>query len=818
MPQGFINVPDWFSSENEGAGIAVADVTGNGRPDLVVFMIDNPVGQNQGFYRIGRDLDAGGDVTDGWGPWIAVPDWFSSENQGGGIALADITGNGRLDLLVFMIDNPGGQNRGVYRVGTDLDAGGNVNPGNWGPWTDVPDWFSFENQGGGIALADITGNGRLDLVVFMIDNPGGQNRGVYRVGRDLDGGGNVAPGNWGPWTDVPDWFSFENQGGGVAVADVTGNGKPDIIVFAIDNAPTQNQGLYRVGHDIDANGVPTGPPETRWGTWLGVPNWFSWENQFGGIAFATAGAAKQLFVLMVDNPPGQNGGFYTLIRLDNDPRTQGTWEVLDFNSQVLAIHAALLRTGKVLFFSGSGNNQVRAHSPDFGDVAKGIFTSVLWDPATPSGANFFHPPTHIGLDGKPFDFFCGGDTCLADGTLLSAGGNLAYPGKGRRDVAAFDPVTEQWSGRAMMAQGRWYPTLLPLGDGRILAVSGLNEAGTLNTTVEIYDPGANAWHQLHVPEGGLFFGFPLYAHLFLLADGRVFFSGGRMDDASPQGPVFIDLTTQPIGITGVPGLDDPATRNQSASVLLPPAQQQKVMIIGGGPEDASNATGSTAIVDLTSGQPQYRPAAPMSLPRMHLNSVLLPDHTVFVSGGALKRETAQVARLESEIYDPATDNWRVAATASVVRMYHSVALLLPDARVITASGNPPPYGDKVPWEPADPNEELRLEMYTPPYLFAGPRPVIGKVPTEWRYGQTVTIASAQAGGIKWVSIVRNGVTTHAFDNSQRLVDLDITGQGGGTITATVTNQPNIAPPGWYMLFLVDTTGVPSVATWIHLAQ
>jgi hypothetical protein len=109
-------------------------------------------------------------------------------------------------------------------------------------------------------------------------------------------------------------------------------------------------------------------------------------------------------------------------------------------------------------------------------------------------------------------------------------------------------------------------------------------------------------------------------------------------------------------------------------------------------------------------------------------------------------------------------------------------------------------------------------MYSPPYLFAGPRPVINDVPIEWHYGQNVTIRSPQASGIKWVSIIRNGVTTHAFDNSQRLVDLDITGQGSGRITATVTNQPTVAPPGWYMLFLVDTTGVPSVATWIHLTQ
>src|SRR5664279_5226312 len=728
-----------------------------------------------------------------------VPDWFSFDNQGAAVASADVSGNGRPDLVVLMIDNAPDQNSGLYRVGADVDATGAVT-GGWGPWQPVPDWFSFENQGAGIAVADVTGNGRLDVVVLLVDNPPVQNQALYRVGADLDATGAVT-GGWGPWQPVPDWFSWENQGAGIAVADVTGNGKPDVVVFAIDNPPTQNQGLYRIGHDVDHDAATH-----EWGTWLGVPNWFSWENQYAGIAVAALDGASQLLVLMVDNPPGQNGGYVTAVRLTSDPRRDGSWELLKFDSQVLAIHAALLRTGKVMFFSGSGNNQVRAHSPDFGNMAKGIWTSVLWDPGAPAGANFFHPETHR----------------AADGTLLSVGGNLSYPAAGhgnlgRRDVAAFDPVTQQWSARANMAHGRWYPSLLPLGDGRVLAVSGLNDTdGTLNPTMEIYDPVADVWHHVPVPQGGLFFGLPLYAHLFLLANGLAFFSGGRMDDASPQGPVLLDLTTNPITITGVPGLEDPATRNQSASVLLPPAQRQRVMIIGGGPEDATNATGSTAIVDLTSATPQFQPAAPMSLPRMHLNAVLLPDHTVFVSGGALKRETATVARLESEIYDPATDTWRVAATASVVRMYHSVALLLPDGRVITASGNPPPYGNQVQWGGQAPNEELALEVYSPPYLFAGPRPVIAGVAPEWTYGQTVAISSPQAGAIKWVSIVRNGVTTHAFENSQRLVDLDIAGQAGGTITARVPAQSTMAPPGWYMLFLVDTAGVPSVSSWVHL--
>ena len=602
MQAGFFQVPDWFSTENQGGGIAVADLKGDGTQDLVVFMIDHPGGQNRGVYRVGRSLDASGNVTGGWTGWIDVPDWFSTDNQGGGIAIADLKGDGTKDLVVFMIDNPPGKNRGVYQVGHGLDANGNVT-GGWTGWIDVPNWFSWENQGGGIAVADLSGDGKQDLVVFMIDNPPGLNRGIYQVGPSLDANGNVT-GAWTGWIDVPDWFSWENQGAGVAVVDR--GTERDLAVFAIDNPVGQNQAFYRILPSVDVNGTS----KAAWSSWLGVPDWFSWENQGGSIAPVLTAGQHELAVLMIDNPPGQNSGLYRFLPLDPDPGTQGSWEVLPYHSGVLAIHAAVLRSGKVMFFAGSGNNQVRVASPDYGNVAKGIYTSVTWDPAAPAagGANFFHPDTITGPDHKPFDFFCGGDTFLPDGTLLSAGGNLAYPGKGRPDAVGFDPTAQQWHHLGHMQQGRWYPTLLPLADGRVLAVSGLNENGTLNTTFEIYDPGTDSWHNVPVPQGGLFFGMPLYAHLFLLRSGLVFFSGGRMDDPNPQGPVLMDLTTNPVTITGVPGLGDPATRDQSASVLLPPAQDQRVMIFGGGPADASNATGSTAIVDLKAANPVYAPA------------------------------------------------------------------------------------------------------------------------------------------------------------------------------------------------------------------
>ncbi|MDT7714163.1 MAG: hypothetical protein QOH09_155 [Pseudonocardiales bacterium] len=826
MPRGFHDVPNWLSPLDQGASVAVSDVTGNGTPDLIVLAVDSGRQPNRAAYRIGRDLDAGGDVVGGWTQWHGVPNWTSRDTQGAGIAVTDLNRDGRRDVVIFMVNNAAQLNTATYRVGRDLDADGKVT-GGWSAWHDVP-WFSWENQGAGIAIADLSGNGRPDLIVMTIDNPPMQNRGVYRVGRDLDQAGNVT-GGWSDWVDMPGWFSWDNQGGGVAVADTTGNGHLDIIIFGIDNPPQQNQAFYRIAFDVNRDGVPAGAqqgnPQAGWSSLLGVNNWFSWENQGSGIAVVPRNGIPHLVVLAADHPPAGSVGFYTTVQLTDSPEIHGRWQVLPFNSEVLAIHAAMLHTGRVLFFSGSGNNTARVADHKFGSVAAGLYTSVVWDPQAPAGQNFKHPPTIFRGDGRPFDFFCGGDTFLGDGRVLSAGGTQDYNkgnDLGQRDVAIFDPVTEQWANTAHMENGRWYPQLLLFPDGHVLTVSGKNQFnGDLNPLFEIYDPVAGQWLKHNPPQSPDFNGLPFYAHLFLMTDGRVFFSGGRMDDGRFQRPGIMAFAPNRIDFQVVPAIVDGFLRNQSSSVLLPPAQDQRVMIVGGGPpDDRTSATGTAEVVDLTQPNPAYQLAMPLSLPRIHLNAVLLPDRTVFVSGGAIIHEETGVApipRLQSEIYDPATDTWKPGAVASVVRMYHSVALLMPDGRVMTTSGKPPPYGDLVPWQPPQPNEEMQIEIYSPPYMFVGGRPAIGHVADEWHYGEAIDIATAQPGNVLWAELIRSGVTTHAFDNSQRLVDLPINGRAQGVLTVHVPATPTLAPPGRYMLFLVDQNHVPSTATWIHLS-
>jgi hypothetical protein len=297
----------------------------------------------------------------------------------------------------------------------------------------------------------------------------------------------------------------------------------------------------------------------------------------------------------------------------------------------------------------------------------------------------------------------------------------------------------------------------------------------------------------------------MYPHLFVEKNGRLFYTGGNVF------PGVFGITLPPAGflnpatsvLSPVNGLSDADARDQSASVMLPPVQSQKVMIMGGGHMGDNGTLDNVDIIDLDVANPHYTAGPDMIHSRMHLNAVLLPDRTVFVTGGASGREMNPV--YQSEIYNPRTNSWSVAATSRIARMYHSFALLLPDGRVLVGGSNPPEM---------DP--ELRLELYSPPYLFGGARPMINLAPTNVSYGSTIQIQTTQANDIKWVSLIRPSAVTHSVDTEQRVVDLPARKVAPGVLKLSVTNDHDIAPPGWYMLFVTNDNGVPSEAKWVHL--
>jgi hypothetical protein len=473
----------------------------------------------------------------------------------------------------------------------------------------------------------------------------------------------------------------------------------------------------------------------------------------------------------------------------------GSWQVLPYLAAILPINAALLHTGKILFVAGSGNDPTNVGT---------LNGSAVWDV---NAGTFTIPATPVDGSGKPYDLFCVGQSFQSNGQLMVAGGTLTYdPFRGLPIALMFDPATQQWSTKASMNFGRWYPTVLTLGSGRSFAISGLDVNGNLCVQPEEY-ASTFGWKAFPPTTSR----FPMYAHLFLMSDGRLFYTGANMGGNGGVTPTILTLPSQfskQIGEALVPGLVAADSADQAASVMLPPAQSQQVMIMGGGMAmSGTNGVGTNrvAIANLAAQSPAYASAPSLNYGRMHVSAVVLPDRTVFVCNGSSMGEDATSTPLPSEIYNPATNTWTVDATPTVPRVYHSVAFLLPDGRVVTGGGNPSRGTD-----------ELRIEIYSPWYVTQS-RPVIQSAPTSVGYGGSITISTPQASGIKWVNLIRPGAPTHSMDTDQRLIDAPITSRTSTSLTASITSNRNLAPPGFYMVFITDSNGVPSTASWLQLS-
>jgi len=470
-----------------------------------------------------------------------------------------------------------------------------------------------------------------------------------------------------------------------------------------------------------------------------------------------------------------------------------SWQVLSYNSPLLTIHGGLLKTGNPFFIAGSGNN------PDNWDEPQGSAVCNM------SNGTFSRPYTPLDGTGIPFDLYSVGHAFLSDGRLMAAGGTLQYtPFLGLDASYIFDPATGNWTQQQSMARGRWGLTLVTLGNGKVLAMTGFDGNGLLNRYPEIYDVATDTWTAFSQPTSY----FPICSHLFLLSSGKVFFSGGYYtNNPLSLSPRILTLPTDPtLAITETPvsGLPNVNALNQAASVLLPPAQSQKVMIIGGGDSNTGTATNNVSIVDLTASTPTYTTAASLISTRMQCSAILLPDRTVLVCNGSGADRSLALVRYKGEIYNPATNTWTETAAATVPRFLYSIAFLLPDGSVLTAGGV---QGS---------SQEMRLEVYYPWY-FSQTRPTITTAPTSANYGQQITIATQSASGILWVHLIRPSATNRSGNSEQRLVDCPINSVSGNNLTVTITSNSNIAPPGWYMLFITNQNKVPSVASWIKIS-
>ncbi|WP_370414948.1 galactose oxidase-like domain-containing protein [Streptomyces fradiae] len=387
--------------------------------------------------------------------------------------------------------------------------------------------------------------------------------------------------------------------------------------------------------------------------------------------------------------------------------------------------------------------------------------------------------------------------------------------QGIKAAYEFDPKAERYIPVAPMKDARWYPTLVTLDDGKVLAVSGLNDVGdVVPGDNEIYDPKTKKWSK------GPFRYFPTYPALFLTKGGKLLYTGsnaGYGPADKGREPGLWDLKKN--AFTKLPGLTDPDQLETSASLMLPPAQDQKVMVLGGGGVGESpNSTARTSIIDLSKDSPVFTDGPALPQGTRYLSSVLMPDDTVFTSGGSEQyRGSGGSDILKSQFYDPRSNAFNEAAEPTVGRNYHSEALLLPDGRVATF-GSDPLYSNKDNTKLG--TFEQRIEVFTPPALHraGGNRPVLGEGPQELDQNGRATFKTQDATRITAARLMRPSAVTHTTDVEQRSIELGLTKEADGvTVTVEVPKDRTLVPPGWYMLFVTDQDGIPSEAKWIQVA-
>ncbi len=439
---------------------------------------------------------------------------------------------------------------------------------------------------------------------------------------------------------------------------------------------------------------------------------------------------------------------------------------------IVAVHSNLLRTGEVLAWDGqTAGNDARIWNP-----TTGVFTSV---------------PNNL------TNMFCSGHCQLSDGRLLVSGGHIGAH-VGLTDTNLFNPATRTWAKVAPMAVGRWYPTNTTLPDGRVLVTSGeINCAGCFAPIPEIYNPQTNVWTQLTAAS----MSFPYYPHMFVLPDGRVLAAATTEDMIVSR---VLNISTQTWSVV------DPNPVDGGSSVMYIPGKIMK----SGRSVDPDQAVipsvATTYVLDMTQPSPAWRQTAPMMFTRTFHTLTVLPDGTVLATGGGPTTDAIGVssAVLSAELWSPTTETWTTLSSMQKPRLYHSNALLMPDARVLVLGGGR--FNGLN-----EPTDQLSSEFYSPPYLFKGTRPTISSAPTTATYGTSIAVQTPDAARISSVSLVKTGSVTHSINQDQRYLPLQFA-VSGTTLNVQTPANSNLAPPGYYMLFILDTSGIPSVAAMLQI--
>ncbi|MDQ3502060.1 MAG: DUF1929 domain-containing protein, partial [Actinomycetota bacterium] len=475
------------------------------------------------------------------------------------------------------------------------------------------------------------------------------------------------------------------------------------------------------------------------------------------------------------------------------------------------------------------------------------------------------------------DLFCSDQLFLADGTVLNVGGTQYYqepgvPGmpdfgvvelEGLTNSRLYDPESDIWTASGEMTYGRWYPSVLTLPDGDVMAFSGVTklikpiypdrpaDSGRNVVQSERYDPATQKW----TVDGGNR-SMPLYPRMHLLPNGNAYYDAGGQtfnpagqayDEAlwnttasyNPQTKTWRDLGLPQFGPALV------GFRGSAFSQMLPlrpnaAGEYDTVRTLSaGGVYGVSPGTyvgtDTSTLNTITlgpDGRESFASEATDALnnARWYSTGVSLPTGEVIAFSGADRDEVVApgsgTPETTPEIFDPKTGTWTELADADRGRTYHNSATLLTDGRVLVGGHSPITTGYAVSTDVlektlgfSNPNRDPSFEIFEPPNLFYGPRPVITELDPTVKRGRTMVLTSPDAGDASSVTLVRNTAMTHLVDSDQRTVELPIVARDGDRLTVDVTDNAAVLPDGPYIAFVnkqYDKGETPSVGRQVFV--
>jgi hypothetical protein len=526
-----------------------------------------------------------------------------------------------------------------------------------------------------------------------------------------------------------------------------------------------------------------------------------------------------------------------------------------------AVSAAVLPDGRIIYWGGlegienagvpvaaSGGNSIIKSRTRILDLRDG---TPSWSTPTPE-----HGAAH--------DLFCADQRLLVDGRLVAVGGTIWRPDPinltpvtgqggpggtvelfGSNQVTLFDPTTGRWSKNdQFMKNYRWYPTAITLGDGNIFIASGVarliyNFSGLNVQATETFDPTTG---EVSGNGGGAQTSLPLFARLHLLPDGNVFYDGvgqmwGPFGQAADEALWAFQKAYDPKKKTWTTyGMGSYGARSGALSVLMPlkpPYKEARILIAGG---TLGSAPGSYVANDLTEmvtvkdGASTSVEGPALNNRRWYSSSVLLPDGTVVALSGADRDEVilpgSESPVTQAELFDG--DKWIPLASANRIRTYHNSAMLLADGSILVGGHAPinngyGPSGDNS-TEPATGTNNFKdpsFEIFKPPYLFRGPRPTIAEVQKGIGWGKAFDVQTPNASDVKKVVLTHMPAVTHITDADQRSIELDFAVTGDGSLKVEAPPNGNVAPPGYYYLFVLTDNGhglTPSNARIVRVSD